>query len=207
MENKQQKKSLKVTCLFYSFFVSILILGIWGAKVVYASLISADHVVNDFQVSDLKGTIKEDFVPPTNDNPMKPGMSYPKKVAINNTSTTPFYVRVLVTPEIQSADGTLLTGNIGKEVSIDLGEDWLLGEDRYYYYLGKVGKGQTTSPLFTQVTLADNVDEAYTGAVMQIHVKSETIIAGKKQYREAWWDGSIPNTGVLQKIDTKLQNL
>ena len=207
MENKWQKKPLKLRCLVYSLFVSLLILGMWGAKVVYASLITTDHVTNDFQVTDLNGKIKEDFTPPTKEEPMTPGKTHPKKVTISNPSTTPFFVRVLVTPEVQSADGLLLAGNIGKELTIDLGKDWLLGEDGYYYYLGQVGKEQMTPPLFTQVTLADSVGESYNGASLQIHVKSETIIVGKQQYRDAWWGGKVPTESELQKVDTTLQNL
>ncbi|WP_207696418.1 hypothetical protein DOK67_0000796 [Enterococcus sp. DIV0212c] len=207
MKNKRKKRSFKGQFFLISLFTVFFILGIWGTRTVYAALTATDQVTNDFQVNNLSGTIKESFVPPTVEDPMTPGRTYPKEVTVTNPSGTSFFVRVLVTPEIQSADGILLAGNIGKELTIDLGKDWLLGEDGYYYYLGKVEKDQTTSPLFTQVTLVDNLDEAYNGASMQIHIKSETIITGKQQYRDAWWNGKVPTASELLKIDTKLQSL
>lgn len=207
MKRKWQKQSQKMNWLLGSLIVFLLAIGIGSAAYVYASLSATDHVSNDFQLSDLTGSIDEEFTPPTKEDPMTPGRTYPKKVTINNPSATPLFVRVLVTPEIVSKDGVLLSGIIGKELTVDLGKEWLLGEDGYYYYLGKVEKNQTTSPLFTKVILSKEIDSEYDGATMKVFIKSETIIAKGTHYRDAWWLGTIPTENKLKQVDTTLQGL
>lgn len=205
MKRKWHKSSRKMNWLLGTMLVFLLAIG--GGAYVYASLSGTDQLSNDFQLSDLPGSIEEEYTPPTKEDPMTPGRTYPKKVTVTNPSTTPFFVRILVTPEILSADGVLLAGTIGKELTVDLGKEWVLGEDGYYYYLGKVEKNQTTSALFTQVTLSKEVGSDYEGASMEIYIKSETVIAKGIHYRDAWWLGKTPTENKLKQVDTILQGL
>lgn len=207
MKREWQKKNTTAKWLLSALLLVLLAIGIMGIKSVYASLTAKEHVTNDFAMSDLSGTIDEEFTPPSKEDPMSPGKTYPKKVAITNSSDTPLFVRILVTPEIESAEGVLLSSTIGEVLTIDLGKDWLLGEDGYYYYLGKVEPKATTEPLFTKVTLSNAVDSSYDGATMAIHIKSETIIAKANHYRDAWWQSAVPTEENLKIIDVALQTL
>lgn len=205
MKKKIKKYRRKRTVLMSTLVVLLLALGIGSLTYVYASLTDKDHVINSFGLSDLTGTIQEEFEPPTSTNPAKPGSTYKKEVTIKNQSSAPFFVRVLLTPEIQTTDGTLLEANIGKELTLDIQSKWLLGEDGYYYYLDKVVK--ETTPLFTSVTLSKTLDEKYKEASMSIQVKSETVSSAKFIYRQAWWNDRTLNEPNLMTIDTTLKNL
>lgn len=202
-----KKRQMEKIWLFSLVALVLLVVGILGIRSVYASLTAVDKKSNEFQLSNLSGTVDEDFVPPIPTNPMRPGMTYPKKVVVKNSSATPLFTRVLVTPEIEAADGTLLPSNIGKEIAVDLGKNWLLGEDGYYYYLGKLAQNQASTALFTTVTLASNVSDQYIDATMKIYVKSETILTKGTHYRDAWWLGNVPTETNLKTVDTTLQIL
>lgn len=206
MKLKKKYKLKKINVVLSISFLTIL-LGIVGLNYVYASLTDKDQATNDFQIGEVKGNITEKFDPPTKETPIKPGDTYPKEVKVSNTSSLPFFVRVLVTPEIQTSEGVLLASKIGKELSIDLGDDWLLGEDGYYYYLKEVLPGSDTSLLFTTVTLADNLGAEYGDASMSITIKSETVIASGDNYRSVYFGGSIPSTENLAQIDEVYQKI
>lgn len=188
--------------LISTFF---LILAIGGIVFSYAALTAKDQVRNDLQVSVLSGKVTENFVPPTEDNPIGSGDSYKKEVSVKNDANTPFFVRVLVIPEIISSEGIMLESNIGKEIIIDLDGNWLRGEDGFYYYLKKVEPNKSTSNIFTNITLSPSLDSVYADASMTISIKSETIIPSL--YCEAWWTGEIPTEGQLKLVNDTLNSI
>lgn len=200
-----KKNKIKKINVVLSLVFLTAVIGLISLNYVYAALTDKDQAANDFQIGEVKGTITEKFDPPTEDQPIKPGDTYPKEVKVSNASNLPFFVRVLVTPEIQSIDGMLLASNIGTEITVDLGNDWLLGEDGFYYYLKEVLPGSNTSPLFTTVTIANNLGTDYDGATMSIAIKSETVTSSGDNYRGAWWQGTLPTNPNLVKVDTALQ--
>lgn len=202
---KSHKNSSKKVTLLFSVALIMILLGIVGLNYAYASLTAKDQKMNEFQLGEVKGNVTEKFTPPSPDTPVKPGDTYSKEVTITNDSTLPFFVRVLITPEIQSAEGVLLASNIGSDLTIDLGSDWLVGEDGYYYYLKEVLPNTATSNLFTKVSLASNLSSDYDQATMAISIKSETVTSVGENYRTAWWQGDIPKDTNLTKIDTTLQ--
>lgn len=206
MKLKKNYKLKKINVVLSISFLAIF-LGIIGLNYVYASLTDEDQATNDFQIGDVKGNITEKFDPPKKETPIKPGDTYTKEVKVSNTSNLPFFVRVLVTPEIQTNEGVLLASEIGKELRINLGNDWLLGEDGYYYYLKEVLHGSDTSQLFTTVTLADNLGKEYENASMSITIKSETVISSGDNYRSAYFEGSTPSTTNLAQIDEVYQKI
>lgn len=210
MSKKKSKKKKKTLTKKQRLIMSILPIGlmilIGMGYVVYAAMTDQDNVINDFKIANEGGTIKEEFTPPSTSNPFKPGTAYPKKVQVTNTNQTPFFVRVSVTPEITSNDGILLASQIGKQLTIDLGSDWILGEDGFYYYLGKVMPNSSTTPVFTKVTLASNVGKEYDGATFTLNIKSETVVVDKDSYRQAWWQSKdTPTQDNLKKVDDSLQ--
>lgn len=204
---RKYKQSYKKKTFLFTISLALLIIGIFGVNYVYASLTANDQKVNDFQLGEVKGNLTEKFTPPSSETPIKPGDTYPKEVSVTNDSNLPFFVRVLVTPEIQSAAGVLLASNIGSTLTIDLGNDWILGEDGYYYYLKEVLPNTTTSDLFTKVTLASNLSSDYDQAKMVINIKSETVTSVGTNYRTAWWQGKSPSDTNLRKVDNTLQSI
>lgn len=205
-KKKKQKRNKKVSTLFI-VVLSLVCITAFMIKFVYAAMTSNDDVANKFMLADGGGNIVEKFNPPNDLHPMKPGDTYPKVVQISNKEETPFFVRLLIIPEIQSTDNISLPSEIGKEVSFTINDKWLLGEDGYYYYLDKVVPDTATTALFTEVKLANNLGEEYENSSLKIHVKSETVIANTNSYKKAWWPNGISADYTnLTLIDATLSN-
>lgn len=199
------KRNKKIILTAAILMVSILV--IIGLNAVYAALTDKDDKVNDFQIANLRGDITEKFVPPTKDKPIQPGDTYPKEVKVTNIKNAPFFVRVLVIPEVQSEEGTLLPSEIGKNIMVDIDNNWVLGEDGFYYYLKKVSEKEETTPVFKKVKLNKTYDPDYEKATMKIYLKSETVTSSGNNYRKAWWQGQPPTDKNLKTIDDTLQKI
>lgn len=82
-----------------------------------------------------------------------PGSSFLKKPQIKNTGTVDCYVRTF----IEFSDSYL-----DDQVSYDLNTtNWVKHSDGYYYYQHILPVNQYTTPLFTQVEVADTVTEGF----------------------------------------------
>lgn len=176
--------------------------------IAYASKDSNNIVNNQLHIADFRGDIEEkDFIEKQGINP---GETVSKDVKIKNNGDTGLFVRVMVFPEIASPSSdppTLLAANIGEEIMITLGTDWVDGKDGFYYYIAKVTAGSSTSSLFTTVEMASNIDISYDDADFDMQIKSETVTASSLQYRKAWWNKEVdtkPTDSNLAEIDSKL---
>lgn len=192
-------------------FPSILLaLGVFllGGFLVNAASKSNDNVQNHLQIPVIQGEIKETFTP---DVPIKMGENpQVKEVSVENKGNTPFFVRVMVFPEIMTASDNLLASNLGKEVLIDVTSDWLDGNDGYFYYKGSVLPGKTTADLFKTVKLSDSLDDTYEDANFSIQIKIETVTNSSYQYRKLWWNGDIatsPTNNEWKQVDDSLAPL
>ena len=192
-------------------FPSILLaLGIFllGGFLVNAASKSNDNVQNHLQIPVIQGEIKETFTP---DVPIKMGEKpQVKEVSVENKGNTPFFVRVMVFPEIMTASDNLLASNLGKEVLIDVTSDWLDGNDGYFYYKGSVLPGKTTADLFKTVKISDSLDDTYEDANFSIQIKIETVTNSSYQYRKLWWNGDIatsPTNNEWKQVDDSLAPL
>lgn len=189
----------KLMIILSTLLVGLIGLGILGGYT-YASFTDKDSQENNFTVSGLKGAIVEEFTPP---GTISAGQTYTKKVMIKNDEQAPLFVRVLVQPEMTSSDGqVLLASNIGKEIQLDIGSDWLLGEDGFYYYKKVLNSNETTQSLFTKVKLANNLDTNYQNMKLTINIKSETVSAAGLNFRDAYFHGTTPSQSNLEIIDS-----
>ena len=173
----------------------------------FAWFTQADKVTNplETQEQNFDFEIEEIFDPP---GEVDPGEEIEKIVDVKNVGDVAGFTRVLILTEIISADGVLLPAIPGTTFELDLnitedggadGKIWADGGDGYYYYLGKLEPGETSSEhLFTSVTLADTVANGGTlgeediDAKMKIEVKVEAVELRKWKYREAWWMETLP---------------
>ncbi len=202
---KRKKKFVHI------FWIIPLIIGclVIGSAVAYAAMTVREEKANIFQIGDLQTKVNEVFNEPTT---ILPGTSVEKKVTIENTGTINQFVRVMVQPEIRlESNGSirLLPAKIGAEVLLDLNSPhWKLGEDGYYYYLKtlKAGEPNKTETLFKQVNLKKELGAEYHTAKFSLLIKVEAINCKKYAYRDAWWQGTVPNNGELQAIDKHLAN-
>lgn len=200
---KQKKKFVH---FFWILPVCIMCLII-GSVAAYAAMMVREEKANLFQIGNLQTNIEEVFTEPMTILPNKP---VGKKVTIANTGTVNQFIRVMLHPEIHlKSNGSirLLPSKIGEEILLDLNStQWKLGEDGYYYYLNVVGTGKsnTTEQLFTQVKLKNGLGPEYHTAAFSLMIKVEAVSCRKYAYRDAWWQGPIPNSVELRAIDSQL---
>lgn len=195
----------KTRLLLFSIILgAIFIAGI----IVNAASKSHDSVQNRLQIPVIQGEIKETFTP---NIPIKiGGMAQTKEINVENKGNTPFFVRVMVFPEITTDSDDLLASNIGKEVILDINTDWIDGKDGFFYYKKTVLPGKMASNVFETVKLSDTLDESYSGANLSIQIKIETVTNSSHQYRKVWWGGDIntvPTDSILNEIDDSLDSL
>ncbi|MBO0474281.1 hypothetical protein JZO86_11270 [Enterococcus ureasiticus] len=214
MKKKQTSKkypTVKQLFLFTSFLVMLVSLS-FGLYQTYAALTDSDQKQNEFRLGDFQTSIEEEFDPPMTFEPEK---EYLKKVSIKNTGEQESFVRVLALPVLtkKQANGsiTLLPATIDGPapiLSIDYNlNDWIDGEDGYFYYKKKLTKGERTTNLFTKVKMNQaNITEDYAGVILTFEVKAEGISTTKFAYRDAWWGGETPTINPSLEIDDQLKN-
>ncbi|OEG11720.1 hypothetical protein BCR21_09940 [Enterococcus ureasiticus] len=200
---KPKKKAVYLLWLLPLFFVLLLI----GSATAYAAMMMSDEKANLFQIGNLQTKVKEIFTEPAT---IKPNESVIKKVTVENTGTVNQFVRVMLHPEIRLESGEstrLLPSKIGEEVLLDLNfTNWKFGEDGYYYYLNvlKPGESNAAENLFTEIKLKNDLGLEYHKAAFSLLIKVEAINCSQYAYRDAWWQGDTPSSGVLQAIDKQL---
>lgn len=118
-------------------------------------------------------TIDEEFPTPT---PVPPGKSVVKRVKIRNEGSVACYIRAaLIFSELIEAIEGLDT------------ENWVKGEDDYYYYKKPVSEGESTTELFTGIRVAKEMEQKE----LEVSVYEESVQIQKGNmvfhgYREAW---------------------
>lgn len=106
-----------------------------------------------------------------------PGMEVTKKAFVKNTGTVDFYTRVKITKRFVNEQGDELPKLDTDLVELDLGEDWKLGEDGFYYYKYKkpVAPGEETKPLFTTVTFSTEMGNEYQNVKVKIDLDAQAV--------------------------------
>ncbi len=80
-----------------------------------------------------------------------PGTTFLKQPTIANTGDVDCYVRVWIGFQDDS-----FVNMVSMDINTD---DWQLSEDGYYYYQSVLAAGESTTPLFTTVSLLDTYNE------------------------------------------------
>lgn len=149
-------------------FCAVLLLMIPTA---IAFLLDSDGAINEFSVGENTSHIDEDF---GSYESFKSGQSYEKEVAVVNDGSVDCYVRVLA--EIEDPD-------VAAGIDIDFNDtDWTgKQEDGFYYYKKAISPGEETAPLFTTLSVTEDLDE------FQMICYSETVqAAGASGYMDAF---------------------
>lgn len=104
-----------------------------------------------------------------------PGTSVSKVVRVTNTGDASAYIRIAVDKDI------LLASGVDEDVYLDLisinynigsdADEWTFKEG-YYYYNSPLDAGDTTKPLFTEVTFDKTMGNKYQEATTEIDVKA-----------------------------------
>lgn len=101
-----------------------------------------------------------------------PGQTVAKKPVLTNVGTADFYARARVIVTITAADGREQLPN--DCVRFSVGDDWLLGDDGWYYYCTAMAPADA-AVLFENVSFAGGMGNAYQGCSVTIDVVAQAV--------------------------------
>lgn len=200
-KNRTKNKRFLLAVLF--LVVPLIITGYLGYT--YASMTDYDEKKNFFRVGNLEAKIVEEFKPPTI---FEKDIRYTKNVTVVNEGEQKAFIRVMSMPMITTKDNdtgdTIVLNSGPKALAINYNfNDWVDGQDGYYYYKKILNIGEKSKELFSTVQLLEN----YLNTQLTVEVKVEAINTTKYAYRDAWWGSENPPTNnVLKNIDMILSS-
>ena len=106
-----------------------------------------------------------------------PTQSVSRIVRIENAGALDMYVRVALTPSItlserESANAQYVDTSL---IELNIDTDHWIEQDGYYYYYRPLAKGETTEPLFTEVTFSAKMGNMYKGSIARIDVVAYAV--------------------------------
>lgn len=110
-------------------------------------------------------------------------------VFITNTSEVGAFVRSNIVVNWTSADGYSIYGDQpvnGVDYYIEINDDWLLGDDGYYYYKYNVESLDNTSVLIEEAGLVDGINPP-DGYFLSVEVDSTAIQSNPSHAVESAW--------------------
>ena len=128
----------------------------------------------------------------TNPNDIVPGTTVSKIVQVKNTGYGTAWIRLDLTKEIILADG--VEGEVDLSlVSYNINEEYWMEKDGWFYYLKPLASGETTEPIFTEVSFSANMGNIYQKSQSKIHVFAhavQTANNGRTVFDAAGWPES-----------------
>lgn len=156
---KVNRRSGRMVAMLLALVV-LLGLSVGGTVAFLAS--ESDSVTNQFIPAEVVIDIDESVNQLTNEK---------TKVEIVNNSNIPVYIRVTLVGNWED-DGKICINHSNEQPSFNLGTDWLLGDDGYFYYAKPVQVGgNTTDLLGSSIELAVADD----GCTYQVEVIASGI--------------------------------
>ncbi|NMD43670.1 MAG: hypothetical protein GYA86_10260 [Firmicutes bacterium] len=167
--------------------VALLAVGTWAWFTA-----TAEPVTNTFKAGTVEIVLHDEFAEGGITN-WNPGDCTDKVVYVENTGSKKAYVRVKLTAGWYDEVGEELLNLSTNNVTYDIGEDWWLGEDGWYYYKGVLEAENTTSKLIETVCLGGAVTgNEYQGKTFKLEVKAEAVQASNDAYKDVWSLTKLP---------------
>lgn len=170
MDNKETKRWTKKHLIS---LLSIILVFIVTAITAVAVLSNIEDKSNVFTVGSQTIEISEDKFEISSDDVIKPDVPFYKNPTIKNTGTTSCYIRAY----IGFSDHSLIDNT-----TININDDWVLGEDGYYYYTSSVKPGKSVE-LFDKITVSNTNHYK-----CNIFIQADSIDANDLSYEKAWHD-------------------
>lgn len=145
----RRKKSIKS----YTLLISLILLLFLKVSGVIAYLTdSTNKLTNVFKIADVTTKVTEDLNGKTKSN-----------VKIQNTGTTNAWIRAKVVISWQDKDGNVYGSKSpysGTDYEIEYGSpnDWIKGNDGFYYYKNPVSPNDSTDNLINSCEILDNAN-------------------------------------------------
>ena len=136
-------------------------------------------------------------IPFANQTGVMPGETVSKIVTVENTGESAAYVRVKVAKSFESAGGASELDD--SVVGIAYNEaDWTKDAEGWWRYDGALEPGEATTPLFSEVSFAPGVGNAYQGGKAIVAVSAQAVQAannGATALDAAGWTTSNAQAG------------
>lgn len=180
----------------------------------FAYFSATTSIKNPFNTKEYGSTTVEKFNPEDGKD-WEPGATVDKETFAKNTGDYPVYARVKL-DEVWSRNGAEfkivdaaytvkqeshddgLTENDDSVVTKNLGKDWVLGSDGYYYYKEALEAGKTSTQFLKSVTLISDVDMGKYGN-SEVYVITPDTIKTEEQLNEYMktheWT-AVPDAGI-----------
>ena len=129
---------------------------------------------NVITTGSLDMTLHDIYNPEDGKNVM-PDTEVDKTVYVENTGNVAFWVRISLEKVIEAAEGVTAELKFDEYISLDLDTENWTEKDGYYYYNTALEAGESTTKLFTTVSLDKDMGNEYMGAYMEINVKAEAV--------------------------------
>lgn len=170
------KNNLRINLFSTLILVIIMIVSIHIIMNICAYLTDADVATNKMRIGGNHIQITEDFEPPKE---VIPGVSFKKNVQIKNLGPSDCYVRV---------KAVFSDSDMGKYCEVDWNTtDWIYNEmNGYYYYNHSIVKGESSTSLFTTITIKEDTPETAIKDFEIIIYAESYQSEGFDTYIEAW---------------------
>ncbi len=135
-----------------------------------------------------------------------PGTEVNKDVAAKNTSTYDSFIRINFEKVFKETpyggDNTEKINLTYQNLTASLEDNnWVDGGDEYFYYLGKVAPGMSTSYLLDSVSLDKSADNTYKNATFDVIVNAEGIQASNGAALDTWTQASADVLAKLSSLE------
>ena len=135
-------------------------------------------IVEKQAVPGMDGTTELKDFPENGITGIMPGSAVSKIVSVQNTGASEAWIRVKVDAAITSAPTENPPNGISLDPSVmscDIQNDWVKGEDGFYYYTKPVPKDQATGALFQTVTFSKSMDNTYQNCTANIEISAQAV--------------------------------
>lgn len=121
-----------------------------------------DKADNTFTVGNVDITLTEPAWATEEHEDAYPGEALPKDPTVTNDGDNPCFVRIKVAGLDCLGADNMITYETGY-VTGALGQDWVLGDDGYFYYTKVLAAEASTSALFDQIRIPTSVTNGFDG--------------------------------------------
>lgn len=124
------------------------------------------------------------------------GETYSKIPYVENNGPEPVWIRAKVSLKKTEGDGSDSTlSDFSSLMTLqELGENWFLSSDGFYYYSSALQGGESTEPFFKSVKFADSIDEDFNLATYTLTVSAEATQVkhnGTSALDAAWTESGV----------------
>lgn len=171
---------MKRKLFFIAVIVICLSLTAYGTLAYFTAEDTAHNVITtgdvDIELLEWADEDKTETFPKEGVSGVMPNTSVTKIVEIKNTGSGSAWVRIKVEKDITLAEGVgLEKPDLGLMVIDYDTENWILMKDGYYHYKKPLESGQTTEPLFAEVTFDKTMGNDYQNATASVLVSAEAV--------------------------------